>query len=391
MRNRTMRIAIHVLIPAVLAVSVFGSGTPRTTAPRTTAPQTAVPQSPRREPAGIKALMRHVIPGTRDLPLIVELTDPGVLEMMASQAAPGTATTAALGQGRAQARLSAPEAVAYRTQLKRTRDLMTTRLGALNGVQVQGSTELVINSLFVRAPVEQYNAIRRMPGVKKIYFSRLQHMDLNAAKNVQNATGLWNAVVGGQANAGKGVNIGLIDTGIDITSFANSMFADTTTPLPAGFPKYDTTADQKLTNHKVIVARNFVLSSYFYSPQTINDARDEFGHGTFNAGVSAGKLVTAPDANVGQISGMAPGAFLGNYKVFGTPGINDGATTAGIIAAIEQAVADGMNVLNLSLGGLDFVPPSEDPEVTAISNATAAGVVVVVAAGNEGSDPHTVA
>ena len=390
MRNRTMRIAIHVLIPAVLAVSVFGSGTLQTTAPQTTALQTAVPQTPRREPAGIKALMRHVIPGTRDLSLIVELTDPGVLEMMALQAAPDTATTAALGQGRAQARLSAPEAVAYRTQLKRTRDLMTTRLGALNGVQVQGSTELVINSLFVRTPVEQYDAIRRMPGVKKVYFSRIQHMALDTAKNVVNASGLWNAAgVGGQANAGNGVKIGIIDTGIDYT---HPMFADTTTTLPAGFPKYDTTADKALTNHKVIAAWDFVHSQYGYSTQIINDARDEVGHGTFNAGVSAGKIVTAPpDANVGAISGMAPGAFLGNYKVFGTPGINDGATTLGIIAAIEQAVSDGMNVVSLSLGGLDWVPPSEDPEVTAIHNATAAGVVVVVAAGNEGNDPHTVA
>jgi parallel beta-helix repeat protein len=385
-----MRIAIHVLIPAVLAVSVFGSGTLQTTAPQTTALQTAVPQTPRREPAGIKALMRHVIPGTRDLSLIVELTDPGVLEMMALQAAPDTATTAALGQGRAQARLSAPEAVAYRTQLKRTRDLMTTRLGALNGVQVQGSTELVINSLFVRTPVEQYDAIRRMPGVKKVYFSRIQHMALDTAKNVVNASGLWNAAgVGGQANAGNGVKIGIIDTGIDYT---HPMFADTTTTLPAGFPKYDTTADKALTNHKVIAAWDFVHSQYGYSTQIINDARDEVGHGTFNAGVSAGKIVTAPpDANVGAISGMAPGAFLGNYKVFGTPGINDGATTLGIIAAIEQAVSDGMNVVSLSLGGLDWVPPSEDPEVTAIHNATAAGVVVVVAAGNEGNDPHTVA
>jgi subtilisin family serine protease len=376
MLHRTVRISIHFLIPAVLAVSVFGIGTPRT----------AAPQRPRREPAAIRTLLRHALPGTRDLPLIVELTDPGVLEMMASQAAPGAATAATLGQGRSQARLSAPEAVSYRAQLKRTRDLMTTQLSALNGVQVQASTELVINSLFVRAPVEQYDAIRRMPGVKKVYFSRLQYMDLNAAKDVVNATGLWTAA-GGQAYAGRGVNIGIIDTGIDVT---HPMFADTTTPLPAGFPKYDTTADFALTNHKVIVARTFVQTQYGYNTQTIKSAVDEVGHGTFNAAVSAGKLVTAYDANVGQISGMAPGAFLGNYKIFGTPGTNDGATTQGIIAAIEQAVADGMNVLSISLGGLDWVPASEDPEVTAISNATAAGVVVVVAAGNEGPDPHTV-
>jgi parallel beta-helix repeat protein len=334
-------------------------------------------------------LLRYAIPGTRDLPLIVELTDPSVVQIMAQPAARGAALPAATGRGRPRPRLDSSQAVSYRAQLARTQVLMMDRLRALDGVQVQGSTTTVVNAVFARVPVEQYFAVRRLPGVKKVYFSRRYRMNLNAAATVQNAQSLWSlGAVGGRTNAGLGVKIGVIDSGIDIS---NAMFADSTAPTPTsyptGFPKYDTATDKNYTNHKVIVARNYVTTLNGYSYQSVNDARDELGHGTFVAGCAAGKVYSAPLA---QISGMAPAAFVGNYKVFGTPGINDYALTTGIAAAIEDAVTDGMDVLNLSFGSLDYVPPSESIEVTYVNNAIAAGLVVVMAAGNEGPDMHTI-
>jgi len=266
---------------------------------------------------------------------------------------------------------------------------MMDRLRALNGVQVQGSTNTVVNAIFARVPVEQYFAVRRLSGVKKVYFSRRYRMNLDAAATVQNAQELWNlSTVGGRTNAGLGAKIGVIDSGID---YSNPMFADSTAPTPSsypsGFPKYDTAANKAYTNHKVIVARNYVTTANGYWPQNVNNASDEVGHGTFVAGCAAGKAYNAPLA---QISGMAPAAFLGNYKVFGTPGINGSALSSGIDAAIDDAVTDGMDVLNLSLGALDYVPASEDIEVKYINNAIAAGLVVVMAAGNEGPDTHTI-
>jgi subtilisin family serine protease len=87
---------------------------------------------------------------------------------------------------------------------------------------------------------------------------------------------------------------------------------------------------------------------------------------------------------------MAPGAYLGNYKILGSPGINDSTTSAAEIAAIDQAVADGMDVINLSIGSLDYLPPEEDAEYQALTRAVQAGVVVIVAAGNEGPMTHTI-
>ncbi len=234
-----------------------------------------------------------------------------------------------------------------------------------------------MNSVIARVPAERYRQVRKLPGVRRVYFSRPYRKLLDAAAGLVHAQGLWTAA-GGRANAGKGIKIGIVDSGIDTT---NPMFIDNSLAAPPGFPKGETA----FTNSKVIVARSYV---YLLSRrQSVQTAIDEGGHGSFVAGVAAGKQVTAPEAT---ISGMAPGAFLGSYKIFGTPGINDSATTAAILTAIDDAVADGMDVLNLSFGSLDYLPPSEDAEYDTIRNAVAAGVVVVVAAGNDGPDTHTV-
>jgi subtilisin family serine protease len=81
---------------------------------------------------------------------------------------------------------------------------------------------------------------------------------------------------------------------------------------------------------------------------------------------------------------MAPGAYLGVYKIFGSPGVNEGATDAAILQAIEDSVADGMAIINLSLGTILTPRPEDDIIVRALEAATSAGVIAVVAAGNDG-------
>lgn len=110
------------------------------------------------------------------------------------------------------------------------------------------------------------------------------------------------------------------------------------------------------------------------------NADDDDGHGTHVAGIIAAK------ANNGSgIAGIAPGAGLIAVDVFQSDGTNWWATTADIVEGISFAVANGADVINMSLGsyGVDSV------ETNAVNNATAAGVVVVAAAGNDSrSDNH---
>jgi minor extracellular serine protease Vpr len=329
------------------------------------------------KPLSLAMLAKMVLPGTKDLQLIIELSQLSVVESLSLSRAGGYVPLVARPGTPIRLDPSSARVSLARNQIAADQRRVLQRLQALRGVVIQSATDIVINTIIARVPSDQYDAVCNLPGVKNVYFSRPRRMTLNGAANMHNAQGMW-AVAGGSANAGAGVKIGIIDSGIDIT---NPMFIDSSLTLPAGYPKGET----DLTNNKVIVARNFLSMLPNYQP--VRTAVDEAGHGTFVAGCAAGKNTVAPLAS---ISGMAPGAFLGNYKVFGTPGINDYTTSATVMTAIDAAVADGMDVINLSLGSLDYQPAAEDPEITAIARATSAGVVVVISAGNDGADPYTI-
>ncbi len=147
----------------------------------------------------------------------------------------------------------------------------------------------------------------------------------------------------------------------------------------------DIAADQAYTNAKVIVARSY--ARYFATPDPDLTAQDDDGHGTGTAMAAAGITSFAP---LTTITGLAPEAWLGIYKVFGTPGLNDSAPESAVINAIDDAVNDGMDVINLSLGSTEAGLAAQDPEVAAIESASAAGVIVTVSAGNSGPNPATV-
>ena len=101
-----------------------------------------------------------------------------------------------------------------------------------------------------------------------------------------------------------------------------------------------------------------------------------------------GKTAVVNGVSVDDMSGVAPGAWLGNYNVF--PGDVLNARSKDILGAVEAAVEDGMDVLNLSLGGAAVVKEENDLLAQGLNNAVSAGVVVAVAAGNSGPGSRTV-
>src|SRR5262249_19428035 len=146
----------------------------------------------------------------------------------------------------------------------------------------------------------------------------------------------WAMLPLGQNSAGVGIKIGMIDSGIDVN---NPAFSDSLPPVD-GFPKFLTGSDKQFTNAKVIVAKNYtVLLPDGGDP----DAHDRDGHGTGTALAAAGGPAATP---YGPVNGVAPKAYLGNYKVLDA----NGSTSDVIAKAIDDAVADGMDVLNISLG-----------------------------------------
>lgn len=270
-------------------------------------------------------------------------------------------------------------ATAHRARVRDQQRLARARLGSQ--FVVLDSVDTVSNALLVETPTDDPAALRSLPGVLRVRPVRTLHMLMDRAVNVHKVSEAWNQV--GYGNAGAGVKIAIIDSGIDITHPA---FLDPSLTMPAGFPKVTNSTDQQYTNSKVIVARSYVNLLPGRDPD--RSAQDHVGHGTALAMVSAGARSDGPLAS---IAGIAPKAFVGNYKVFGTPGVNDTTTDDAILKAIDDAVADGMDVINLSLGD-DLAPRLDDDLlVQAVERASRAGVLVVVAAGNNGPGVNTVA
>ncbi|WP_444903514.1 S8 family serine peptidase [Microbulbifer sp. CnH-101-E] len=144
-------------------------------------------------------------------------------------------------------------------------------------------------------------------------------------------------------------------------------------------------------NNKLIKAKSF--SDAFLSNKTLADyeflsARDADGHGTHTATTAAGNYgVVTPDGKT--LTGMAPRARIAAYKVcWDAPDPDDsGCSSADSMAAIDEAVADGVDVINFSVGGSSTVFTGADE--IAFLFAADAGVFVATSAGNNGPGPQT--
>lgn len=225
----------------------------------------------------------------------------------------------------------------------------------------------LLNGLSLDMPTGLVARIQSMPEVLSVVPNRRYHSLLTESNDLMNVPLIWEHL-GGETLAGAGIKIGVIDTGIDHT---HVMFDDQGYEFPPGFPLGDTA----FTNRKIIVARVFTTTGDADEDST---PRDRDGHGTHVASCAAGRLNTP--SPLGFISGVAPYAYLGNYKVFA----GNFTTLEQIVSALEACVEDGMDIVNLSLGSEAYINILLDPEAIALKNAIQAGVVVVAAAGNGG-------
>jgi minor extracellular serine protease Vpr len=299
---------------------------------------------------------------------IVELSDESVVAHMV-RLSPRTP---------ARLSLRSAEADLHRRHVMAQQDAAAAAIQAVGG-EVLDAIQEASNVLVVRIPDAQASQLASIPGVSGVYRERTFHLLLDHALPLHHVPDAWAQV--GAANAGAGIRIAIIDTGIDV---GHPGFLDTGFTAPSTFPK-GTAGYTAYTNNKVIVARSY--ASRFAATDPDPSPADHVGHGTATAMAAGGVQNTGPLAT---ISGVAPRAYIGSYKVFGTPGVNDSTTESAVLAAISDAVADGMDVISMSLGS-DVAPPTaSDLEVTALASAAAAGVIVVAAAGNNGSDPMTI-
>ncbi|CAI6012553.1 unnamed protein product [Closterium sp. NIES-65] len=241
------------------------------------------------------------------------------------------------------------------------------------------------NGFAARLMARQLWRLRRHPAVASVRASRVFRRQTSDSPQFLGLPGkVWPAV-GGQSKAGEGTVVGIVDTGIwpEHPSFSDKGLSS---QLPAGWKGKCEQSSSFRCNNKVIGAKAFYAGFQQSSgkPVLTNDwlsPRDADGHGTWCAGAAAGNPVKVKGG--GQVSGMVPAARIAAYKVFWTDGNGDMyATEPDIIAAVNQGVADGVDVLSLSLGGVN--PEDNYFNDLSFMRANTAGVFVTFAAGNAG-------
>ncbi|MGN6429273.1 MAG: S8 family peptidase [Gaiellaceae bacterium] len=242
--------------------------------------------------------------------------------------------------------------------------------------QVRWRYRYVLDGLAVVVPRRQVGALATLPGVAHVYPSVEYHASLDQSVPLIKAPQLWGPT---RATAGQGIKIGIIDDGVDQ---AHPFFSPAGFTMPAGFPKGNTA----YTTAKVIVARAFPPpgATWKYAARPFDPSMSE--HATHVAGIAAGDYNTTQRSGR-PVSGVAPRAYIGNYKVLTvpTPDVGLNGNSPEIVKGIDAAVADGMNVINLSLGEAE-IDLDRDIVVKAIDAAAEAGVVPAIAAGNDFSD-----
>lgn len=304
----------------------------------------------------------------------------------------------AVVQAKAGHRLSKAERDSVRATLRKAQGAITDDIKAKGG-KVDAQLQSAYNGIRVRIQASKADSLAKLPGVIGVRTLTPKTLDNTTSVPYIGAPAAWT----NSGKTGTGVKVAIIDTGIDYTH-ADFGGPGTSEAYTAAKDVSTDPADPALFGANAPrVKGGYDFAGDAYDAATpgkttpVPDANplDCEGHGTHVAGTAAGSGVTsdgktyagpytdtavkAATFKVGP--GVAPQADLYALRVFGCSGSTDVAAQA-----IDWAVANGMDVINMSLGGP--FGRSTDPDAVAASNAVAAGIVVVASSGNAGSSPY---
>jgi minor extracellular serine protease Vpr len=246
--------------------------------------------------------------------------------------------------------------------------------------RITSEMDIAVHAVGIKLNGTKLATIRKAPMVRHAELQGIFHAVAHEDPDLSliNTNEAWTKV-GGAANAGAGVKVAVIDSGIDAS---HPCFDDT------GYAAQTQLGDTSLTNNKVIVAKVFhnQIGKLDLDPSAVDS------HGTHVAGTIACNAHTPAVIDGIDIpydpSGVAPRALLGNYNVF--PGEVGSARSEDILDALDEAYEDGFDVANMSLGGARNDGGGAFLLDNAIDNLDRANMVVAVAAGNEGPGYFTV-
>ena len=252
----------------------------------------------------------------------------------------------------------------------------TRALRAIPGASVHWRYRLVVNGMSVLLPRAQLGRLSGLPGVQRVHEPATYHVLVGPDAATIRARDVPGSTL---ASAGDGVKIGVIDDGIDQR---HPFFDPTGYAMPAGFPK----GQIAYTTAKVIVARAFAPPGTSwphagkpFDPRAVRPRDARRRHRSRQREHARRGHAGQRDRAAG-VHRQLQGAHRPTDADVGLDG-----NAPEIVAAIEAAVSDGMDVINLSIGEPE-IEPTRDLVALALDAAAAAGVVPVVAAGNDYDD-----
>ncbi|XP_030468408.1 subtilisin-like protease SBT2.5 [Syzygium oleosum] len=287
----------------------------------------------------------------------------------------------------------------YAEHLEKKHDMLLGMLFDRGTYQKLYSYRHLINGFAVHISPAQVEILRRAPGVKSVERDwKVKRLTTHTPQFLGLPTGVW-PTGGGHDKAGEDIVIGFVDSGIYPHHPSFSSHTEPYGPLPKYRGKCEVDPDSKRSfcNGKIIGAQHFakaaIAAGAFNPSVDFASPLDGDGHGSHTAAIAAGNNgipVRMHGHEFGKASGMAPRARIAVYKALYRL---FGGFVADVVAAIDQAVYDGVDILSLSVG------PNSPPTSTRITflnpfdatllSAVKAGVFVAQAAGNGGPFPKT--
>ncbi|WP_017413295.1 S8 family serine peptidase [Clostridium tunisiense] len=244
------------------------------------------------------------------------------------------------------------------------------------GTDIKNSFGNLVNGFSIEVRRGELEKIKNLPGVKNVTEVKKYYVDMNSAKELTQAENVWKDY----GYQGEGMLISIIDTGIDHTHKDMRLDQDGKDKVKlsksAVEEKIKTLGKGTYLSEKVPFGYNYADKN-----NTAKDSTDSM-HGMHVAGIAAANGSDEEVKTGSAVDGVAPDAQLLAMKVFSNGPLSKSAFSDDIVAAIEDSVTLGADVINMSLGSSSGFMDSEDPQQIAIERATNAGVSVVVSAGN---------
>lgn len=310
-----------------------------------------------------------------------------------------------------------PAVVAYSDYLEAEQQEVADSVGA----DIAANLTLTSNGFIADLTADQAIELSTDGRVAGVYPEEILQLDGSPSNEYLDVEGMWDQV-GGESDAGTGVVVGVLDTGI---APENPLFAGDALGTTAGAEPY-LSGDQILfakgdgetftgtcetgpgftagmCTTKIVGAQFFLdgfgAANIGGDGVEIASPRDLDGHGSHTASTAAGNddvpVTTEGGQDIGTMSGVAPEARIAIYKVCWSgndpdPAVtdDDGCAFTDLMQGIEAATQDGVDVINFSIGG-GAAPSVFEAYDQAFLGAAAAGIFVSASAGNSGPNPTT--